>query len=133
MRSVRPDLRTLWWIYFALLVLLEVVTIPVTTYGSFLDVGATLFSALGLIPIAGYVSQVRIGWHALWLGYATISLGMLLAGLIFGGLEAIVGLSSEEKGALLFGIGFSLPAVWAVFAYTLFSPHLWEKYSGVET
>jgi hypothetical protein len=72
MSSVRPDFKPLWWCYFALLVLSELVTIPVANYESFTDVGATLFSALGLIPIAGYISQVRIGWYGLWVGYATL-------------------------------------------------------------
>jgi hypothetical protein len=133
MRSVRPDYKPLWWCYFALLVLSELVTIPVTEYESFTDVGSTLFSGFGLIPIAGYISQLRIGWYGMWVGYAILTFGILLAGLIFGGLEAIVNLSSGQKSTLLFGLGFSLLAVWAVIAYTWFSPHLWSKSSGVET
>ena len=132
MHNFRPILQPLWWIYIALVALGNVRAVTAGGIDTPVDVLFTLFAAFGLVPIVGYVAQIKIGWRLLWMTYLIGTIAVLFAILVTFFTHDV----RPDPGAFIaFGIAgvLAVPALWAQVAYVIFSGNIWAGQQGVET
>ncbi len=126
MKSIRPSLKPLWWIYIGVSVVLFYLGMAVDAAElSLFVMASTLVAALCIIATFGYVRQARYVSALLWSVALVLSIvmtiGPVLWALAQGALPLSDFLSLPFAGALL----FVFPGWWACYCYAFRSPHIW--------
>ena len=134
MKSIRPSLKPLWWLYIAASVVLFYAGMALSAQDlTVLAILSTLFTALCIIANFGYVRQVAYGSSALWLLALILSVASTVGSVLWAVAQGQVPLS--ELASLPFAVPmlFVLPSWWACYCYALRSPHLWSAEPRVQT
>jgi hypothetical protein len=107
-----------WWLYFALVLALAIMSLIGTR--SPLDLANSIVNAFGLVGLWGYIRQVAVGHRLFWAGYFAVS--VLLSAIA----TALNVADAAPAVVLAFALTFVLPLYYALWQYAFRSPGAWR-------
>ncbi len=122
--AYRP-VRTLWWIYFALIALYWL--LAVFSVHTLSDGLQAAFFGFGLVGLWGYLRHVAIGWRALWIAYLALFVLWVVGNIV---LHFVRGPAAGVLPALIAAFGVLLVfglAAWALWRYSFRCASLWQR------
>jgi len=112
--SVRA--RSWWWAYFALSVVMNLVSILLAR--SPLDALNAVFCGLGLVCLWGYIRGLAVGWRQFWAVY-------LLLNLLLGFVSLALNAGEVPIAMLALATAFVFPLLLANYRYAFKRPEIW--------
>ena len=118
--TYKPPLKIIWWFYFALIVLLQVLSIFLLPGGTIVDFAWFVGGSIGLVGLYGYVRQQAFGARPFWVIYFFVA--------AFGFIYNIIAVFPHDglrDYAVMGSLLTMLPLLWALFDYAFRSNDLW--------